>query len=121
MSTNIQPKFKVGDKIVDKKHEDEKRTIIHVVFEDKMIKAPWNNGASEYWVSAGCYVVLNERGNAFWDYCERFHEVYRLLESSDVVSVASDKYPHTCEYCGFPCWNGMEFECSNSECVTKEN
>ena len=30
-----------------------------------------------------------------------------------------DAYPHTCEYCGSPCWNGMNFVCSNPNCITK--
>lgn len=38
-----------------------------------------------------------------------------------VATQSMDEFPHVCEYCGSPCWNGMEFRCSNANCVTKRN
>ena len=91
------------------------------MLEDTSIEANWIDGTKKGFVLANYYVVQNDLGESSYGEFEYFYENYTLVNSSSVQeeTTASNKYPHTCDYCGSPCWNGVEFDCSNSECVTK--
>ena len=108
-----EPKFKVGD-VIHNKASGSTKTITHVIFEDSLIKTTWIDGADKYVVEANNYVVLDEMDRATYCGFKYFHDKYKLVSRGEPVNVAeqntSNKYPHTCDYCGSPCWNGMEFE-----------
>ena len=64
------------------------------------------------WFSAaGAYTMFSLEGNItkIWD--TKFNKKFKEEQDS--------RYPHTCEYCGSKCWNGMNYDCSNSQCPTK--
>jgi len=75
-------------------------------------------------VGDDAYIWENENGRFSWDRqidIDNEQGLVCTLISRDAVKQepTSDAYPHTCEYCGSPCWNGMNFICSNPNCITK--
>lgn len=47
-------------------------------------------------------------------------KTFTLYQNPEETS--EDRYPHTCEYCGSKCYNGLgviDFDCSNTKCPSK--
>ena len=75
-------------------------------------------------VGANAYVWEEKNGEFAWDtqkYIDNENNCICTLVSREAAKQETTlgTYPHTCDYCGSPCWNGMNFNCSNPNCITK--
>jgi len=115
------PKFKVGD--VVKVHYNvcakAETYVVHAVLSAGSFSPELDSE-----VSSDAYIWREENGTFSWDEQKDIDNecglTCFLVSSNDKEKVLSSMYPHTCEYCGFPCWNGINFVCSNPNCITKE-
>ena len=115
-----QEKFKVGDKV---------KIIRAAGCGENDWENAWVSEMDEYVGKVATVEVLCGMGGIGLR-CEEIDEdgefrfPYFVLEKVEkeipVASPTTDQFPHTCSYCGSPCWNGMEFKCSNGDCVTNK-
>ena len=115
-------RYQVGD-VVRVEYEMSGRVIEYTV------RAVLNAGTFSpelgFEVGANAYVWEEKNGRFGWDSqkdIDNANHCICALVSREAVKqeTTSDAYPHTCDYCGSPCWNGCIFKCSNPNCITRK-
>lgn len=119
-----QKKFKVGDKVV-------------VTHRARDFENGWNNSwcndmnkyvnreavVQDFRGTSGIQLKIDiafDEEFLFPYFCLELVEQKEESVTSCSIFDIFDKYPHTCEYCGAPSWNGIKLECSNDDCVTNK-